>query len=322
MNNESLSPDLAQSYGRRGLFRIGGLTVATAVVVAACSKSEAGTVGRIGEGGTTPELEEPIVDDGVLMRTMAGIEISIANAYTRILDGGFLSQRSDTLPDLGDQAGLVTTFRDQHLDAAASFNAMGIVAGALPWTCGNRRLDEAYLTPIFLRIEQGVAGTDSAKKIEASDDPPRDYINLVHTLESLSSESCQALVPVVTDPAIRFTAMQWGVRTARQAALVALKIYPGGYVAVAEAVVSSEPETTVSEVDTSIATTIATTVAAGGAAPPPTAIPLPLAIPGQYGLLSPIVYVGGAGDENGVRLKLNFETPSLNSYAYPFDSCV
>ena len=36
---------------------------------------------------------------------------------------------------------------------------------------------------------------------------------------------------------------------------------------------------------------------------------------------APVVLIGGRGDENGVRMKLNFETPSLNSLAYPFYSC-
>ena len=66
---------------------------------------------------------------------------------------------------------------------------------------------------------------------------------------------------------------------------------------------------------------MATTAGAAADAPPLTEIPLPVAIPGQFGSLAAIVYVGGAGDENGVRLKLNFETPSLNSFAYPFNAC-
>jgi len=145
-------------------------------------------------------------------------------------------------------------------------------------------------------------------KIEPSDDPTRDYVNLVHTLESMAASSCQALVPVVTSAAIRFTSMQIGVRSARQAALIALRIFPGGYVAgVGESVVAETDATT--------------TTAAEGAAPAATAIPLPFALPARFGLLSPTTFIGGAGDENGVRLKFNFETPSLNSLAYPFYSC-
>ena len=295
------------SLDRRGLLRIGGLTAVSAVVVAACGKTEAGTVGRVGEGGKTPVLADAIVNDGVLLRTMAGVETSIAAAYGHILDGGFLGTASATLPDLGDQSELVTIFQQHHVAAAETFNALAVEAGAEAWLCGNTRLDDAYITPIFERVEQGLPATDTTLKIEPSDDPTRDYINLVHTLESMSASSCQALVPAITSPAMRFTSMQVGVRSARQAALIALRIFPGGYTA-------GVGESVVAEAD-------ATTTAAEGAAPAATPIPLPFALPARFGLLSPTTFIGGAGDENGVRLKLNFETPSLNSLAYPFYSC-
>lgn len=308
MNNELLPTDTTQALGRRGLLRIGGLTALTAVAVAACGTTEAGTVGRIGEGATTPKLDDPIVNDGVLLRTMAGIETSIAAAYAHIVKSGLLAAKSATLPDLGDHSDLVTIFQAHHTEAATSFNAMAVEAGAEAWTCGNTRLDEAYLAPIFERVEHGVAATDTALAIPASDDATRDYINLVHTLESLSASSCQSLVQAATTPAIRATSMQWGVRSARQAALIALRINPAGYTpGSTDAAPAPDPATT--------------TAAAQDAAPPTTAIPLPVAVPAQFGLLSPTTYVGGAGDENGVRLKLSFETPSLNSLAYPFDSC-
>ncbi len=294
---------------RRGLFRLGGLTVA-ALALAACSdNTEVGTVGRIGVGGTTPSLEDPVVNDGVLLRTMAGISTSIANAYGHILDGGFLAKASTTLPDLGDQTELIALFQTHHAAAAETFNALALEAGADAWTCGNTRLDSASINPIFERVEKGAPATDSSKAIGPSDDATRDYINLVFCLESMSASSCQAMVPVLSEAAMRFTSMQVGVRSARQAALVALHIFPGGYVAgVGESTTAPDAATT-------------TTAAAEGAAPAPTAIPLPVAVPARFGLLSPATFIGGAGDENGVRLKVNFETPSLNSFAYPFSSC-
>lgn len=293
---------------RRGLFRLGGLTAA-ALAIAACSdNTEAGTLGRVGEGGTTPSLADAVVNDGVLLRTMAGVSTSIAVAYTHILEGGFLAKASDTLPDLGDQTELVTLFQAHHVAAAETFNALAVGAGADAWTCGNTRLDAAAINPIFKRLENGAPATDNSKVIGPSDDATRDYINLVHSLETLSASSCQALVPVLSQPAMRFAAMQLGVRSARQAALIGLRIFPGGYIAgVGESVTEEDTATT--------------TIVADGAPPAPTAIPLPVALPARFGLLSPTMFIGGDGDENGVRLKVNFETPSLNSFAYPFSSC-
>jgi hypothetical protein len=114
--------------------------------------------------------------------------------------------------------------------------------------------------------------------------------------------------------------MTIGVRSARQAALVALRINPGGYVTGADSKAAQAGTATTS---TAAASTTAppTTTAAGGAAPPQTEIPLPVAVASMFGSLAPITYIGGHGDENGVRLKLNFETPSLNSWEYPYSSC-
>lgn len=308
MTNELDQNTDMRGLDRRGFFRLGGLTAA-AVALAACSdNTEAGTLGRVGEGGTTPTLEDPIVNDGVLLRTMAGIETSIANAYTHILEGGFLAMASTTFPDLGDQSELVTMFQTHHTKAAETFNALAVEAGAEPWTCGNTRLDSASITPIFERVESGAPATDNSLAIVPSDDPTRDYINLVHSLESLSASSCQAMVPVASQAAIRFASMQVGVRSARQAALIALKIFPGGYTAGVGESLAEENNAT-------------TTTAPEGAPPEATPIPLQLAIPARFGLLSPTTFIGGAGDENGVRMKVNFETPSLNSFAYPFYSC-
>ena len=299
--------------GRRGLLRAGGIT-ATALVLAACGKSEVGPVGRVGEGAPTPELEPEVINDGVLLRTMAGLQNSIVDAYSRILESGVLAADSATFPDLGDQSELVTLFQAHHSAAATRFNELAVAAGAEAWECGNTRLDSAFIDVLFERVENGAPATDAALAIEPSDDALRDMINLVHTLESLSAESCQAMVQAVTDVTLRGEFMAVGVRSARQSALIALTINPGGYL-VSAATTAAAAEEEAGATTTTVAT------AEGAPAPPPTEIPLPVAVPGQFGLLSPIVFIGGRGDENGVRMKLSFETPSLNSFAYPFESC-
>ena len=314
MNHESSTA----SFDRRGLFRLGGLTVSAAALMAACGTNPAGQVGRVGDGPTTPTLPDAKVANGIYLRTMASIETSIAVAYDHMVKSGVLAKSSTALPKLGDQTEMVKAFAAHHRTAADGFNALAVTAGSTAWACGNSHLDNVFLTPIFDRVEKGAAATDVAKAIEPSDDATRDMINLVVTLENLSAESCQALVAIVTEAQFRAQPMQFGVRSARQAALAALKVAPGAYVADTDASAAQPGVTTTT---TAAATTTTAARVGGAAAPPPTEIPLPVAIPSTFGSLAPIVYIGGHGDENGVRLKLNFETPSLNSFEYDYSAC-
>lgn len=277
--------ELNPSLGRRGLFRLGGLTVGTAALLAACGGSEAGEIGTVGEGVADPGLATGTVDNSILLRTMASVETSIATAYARIVADGLLGGASSTYPALGDQSDLVTQFAEHHTAAAATYNELAVAAGGEAWTCGNPRLDAVYIGAILARVTEGTPATDTAKEIAASDDVLRDMANLVHTLESLSAASGQALVNQVTEAPMRVAAVEVASRSARQAALLALRLNPGGYLPL------EATENT---------------------------IPVPVAKPTAFGSIGAVTWVGGAGDENGVRMRVNFETPSLNSMVYDF----
>lgn len=287
---------------RRHLLGTAGAAALLASVLAACGKSPAGELGRVGNGAEVPQLGAATIDDGVLLRTSASFERSIANVYARIAEEGLLSGSSTAFPDLGDQTDLVTLFAEHHNTSATAFDALTTEAGAEPWTCGNPRLDSVFLDAILERVVNGAEATDAVPAIGPSDDITRDVINLVYALESLSAATCQAMVPLVSSPSYRTVLITAGVRSARQAALTALTINPGGYLPGVEAEIAPVAEPT-------------------GDEPPQTPIPLPVAAATAFGSLGAITYIGGYGDENGVRMKMNFETPSLNSLVYADAVC-
>jgi len=291
----------SNAIDRRRLLGSAGAAAVLASVLAACGQSPAGELGRVGNGAEVPELGPASIDDAVLLRTSASIERSIANVYARIVAEGLLTAPSSTHPDLGDQTDLVTLLAQHHTAAAAEFDTLTTAAGGEPWTCGNPRLDAVFIDAILDRVLDGAAATDATAAIEPSDDVTRDVINLVHTLEMLSTATCQAMVPLVTQASYRSVLMTAGVRSSRQAALVALTINPGGYLPGGE--VAAPPESADSDT------------------PPQTPIPVPVAAATQFGSLGAITYIGGLGDENGVRMKMNFETPSLNSLVYADLEC-
>ena len=126
------STPVQASFDRRGLFRIGGITIATAALVAACAENTIpGPVGRVGTGADNPTLADPVVNDGVLLRTAASIEISIAEAYKSILSKGWLAKAGATLPKMADQSSLVQQFADFHTASAATYNQQANVDAQL-----------------------------------------------------------------------------------------------------------------------------------------------------------------------------------------------
>jgi rubrerythrin len=303
-------------FGRRDLLRIGGFTVTAAAVIAACGEHDRGQVGRVGAVPSTVKLPDAVVTNVTLLRTASSLEHTAINVYSQVIGN------SDLLdPKLDDVA---KRFMDDHVGHAALFEELTTRAGGTPWTCGNPKIDDTIINPIIARITKGVAATATSKAIDPSDDPRRDVLNFAHGLESLAGATYQSFVALFSDPSLRADSMTVGAREARHAALLALTINtarPEGLVNFADAVNAqpAAPPTTLPAPTTTLQN-IANPSGNGPPvlAPPQTDIPTVTAIPSQFGGLAAIQIVVGAGDENGTRLKLNLETPSLNSFIFEY----
>ncbi|MEP7202624.1 MAG: ferritin-like domain-containing protein [Ilumatobacteraceae bacterium] len=306
-------------FGRRDMLRIGGFGVATAAVISACGEHERGQVGRVGAVPTTLVLPDAVVTNVTLLRTASSLEHSVINVYSQVIGN------SDLLdPKLDDVA---KRFMEDHQGHAELFEKLTAVGGGTPWTCGNPKIDDIIINPIVARITQGLPASSTVSAVEPSDDPRRDVLNFAHGLESLAGATYQAFVALFSEAPLRADATMVGAREARHAALLALTINPdrpGGLVNFTDAV-NAEPATPpTSTTEPATSTTLQNIANAPGAAVPSpesvpqTEIPVVTAIPSQFGTLAAIQLVVGRGDENGTRLKINLETPSLNSFVYEY----
>lgn len=315
MSHHDTSNDAPRSASRRDVLRIGGLSVATAAVISACVEHVRGEVGRVGAVPTTAKLPDAIVTNVTLLRTASSLEHSIVNVYDQIIGKSNLLD-----PKHND---MFTRFRDDHVSDAKVFEDLTTAAGGTAWTCGNPKLDDVIMNPVLNRVTKATPATTISKAIQPSDNPHRDMLNFAHGLESLGAATQQAFVSLFTDPALRAKAMTVGAREARHAALLALTINPdrpGGLVNFTDAV-NAEPASPPTTVAPTTTTQNIAAPAGGGkpaAAVQLTEIPSLTAIPSQFGGLAAVQIVVGAGDENGTRLKLNLETPSLNSFVYEY----
>jgi hypothetical protein len=214
------SPNAAglPSLGRRQLFRLGGLSVATAAVVAACGGTESPGIARIGLAPTTTDLPPANISDSVLLRTAASIERSAIGVYTTALDAGLLPSAAIAAAE---------RFRDDHVAHAEAVDALTTEVGGEPFTCGNPRLEEITI-PAILAAVLG----DEAAGIPASDNPQRDVMNIAFALESYAAETYQSFVPMLSLPSLRGEAIRIAGDEARHSSVLALAITgrPAGYV--------------------------------------------------------------------------------------------
>jgi hypothetical protein len=266
---------------RRRFLQLGGLGAVSAAVLAACGGRENGGLARVGNAPVVTPLPDPVVNDGVLLRTAASIERSAVSFYdTIIADPELLDPSNRTWANV---------FRDNHEAHASTFDGLVGDVGAEVWECSNPRIDEFVIDRV-MELIQGAPKTEDTPEVPPTDDPKRDVLNFLHAFESMMGAWGQALVPLLSQGTLRQQAVMIGAREARQAALIALTVTgrPDGYVAPADAP-ANPPE-----------------------------FPVEYAIPAPYGQLSGQQFVLGAPNESGVRTTITLETPSLNTYVYDY----
>ncbi len=270
--------------GRRRFLQLGGFSVATASVIAACGGTEATGIARVGVAPTTTGLpSDPAVTDVVLLRTAASLEYSAIKVYDAVIGN------ADLLDPAYDD--IAKRFRDDHAGHAALFDKLTVDAGGTAWGCSNERIDNLLVAPVLRAILGGPA-TDDLAVTPPSDDVRRDVLNFAHGLETLAGSTYQALIPALSQPALRKETIVIGTHEVRHAALLALAITgsPAGIVPPAEA----------------------------PADPPP--IPTVYAIPGRFGSLGAVNVVLGVENAEGNRSVFTLETPSLNTFVFESDS--
>ena len=261
---------------RRRFLTVGGLSVAAAAVLAACGKKSARPPTPItGDSPSTSAFPTRVISDVVLLRTASSLEHNAIAVYDTV--AGQLS---------GAGGDLAKLFADHHRAHAEALQKATKDLGGEPYTQPNPVVDAAIIQP-------GIAAAKSATEILA----------FAHALESVAAHTYQLVVPQLSVPALRKTAMSIGAVEARHAALLA-KALGAAPVAGLDKLPGATPTTT---------TTAAPAVK--GAAPAATVEkPVYFQVPGAFEpLLATKVLLTGTG-EKPVLLAIDPLGP--NSYMY------
>jgi len=319
MQNDDTTSDLwglgEQSASRRGILRIGGLTVAIAALAAACASEDGdANPARVGELTPAPTLPEGVLTDGVLFRTATSMHYSVIDAHELAKKLGKLTAA---------QTAIVDDYIKANQDAIEDLQSWSEKAGSKPWTCANPRFDRVILKPISDRItgrpKEGTEETD----VLPSDDPNRDAMAVVHACETLAAAMHQSLVPQFSKPEYRGVVIGHGTEAARRATALALVINADNLVNPTNlANANLDLPTTTTEAATTTTQNIAQSEKGGTtttAAPTAGQIQQYYAVPSQFGTLSAVQLAIGAFGASG-QFIINIETPSLNSFIYDYQT--
>jgi hypothetical protein len=191
---------LGGALARRRFLQLGGLSVASAAVLAACGgPGEQGSVPIAGTSPATTKAPERVVTDATYLRTASSLELSVVDAYDRAIALGVLPA------ELNDAA---RTFRDQHEEHAGLFAELTRDADGTPFEEPNPVVQAAIIDPAFTMAEE--AGN-----------APADLVSIIFGLETLAAETYQQYTPLLVEPRLRAGIMSVGGTEARHAAIVA-----------------------------------------------------------------------------------------------------
>ena len=315
MNHDPLQPEALQyEFSRRGVLRVGGITLGLAALLSACvDEAEDASPARVGDAPTPPTLPEGVRTDATLFRTATSMHFSIIDAHNMAKRVGGLD---------ADQTALADALIAANQAAIEDLQSWTTTAGGVPWSCANPRFDRVVLGPIEDRIVGRPKQGNEEADVAPSDDANRDALTVIHGMETLAAEMHQSFVPQLSLPDYRGAVMTQGALASRRSAIAALMINETNLVvpAAVQATGVAAPSTTV-EVTTTTAAQNIGQVAEATPDTSTTAIAVPAvekyAIPSQFGLLAPIQLALGAPNA-GTRFTINVETPSLNSFIYEY----
>jgi hypothetical protein len=264
---------------RRRFLAMGGLSVATAMVVAACKHSAAPKPAQTGSLPTTTTVPAQVIDDETLLRTASSIEYNAVDAYTGIL-GRFTGQQKD----------IANLFLEQHLSHAQFFVQQTTAVGGTALASSNPVVRQRLIDPYV-------------KLLQTSGENAQQLIAFLGIVEDTLAATYQSFVPTLTTPELRRAIMSVGGVEARHSATWTKLI--DGATAVAPVNQDELPATTTTTSTIPGTTTTATTVNPVGTTT--TTIQDPLAALDTYG---PVLQVPGPFGSLVLAL-------GPNSFAYP-----
>lgn len=289
------------SLDRRTLLRAGSIGVLATTLLAACREAKPKI--NLPVSGKNPGYQAPpnkTVTDITLLRTAASFEYSLVDAYRRIADNKFTAD-----PAVLE---LMDLFSDHHSAHASALAKVTTDLGGTACAGINPKITSYVIEPLLTRISQ--SGGEQEEDVKA----------FAFAMESIAAATYQAVVPVLTTPALRKAAMSVGSVEARHAAVLGMIINPAAIVVSAVAPPAAAPtESTTTTVAAGLPTTApAQTTTTVQAAYQANEIH---AIPSRFGSLAPFPLTVGPANESGVRVTTNIETPSLNSFIYDDEAC-
>lgn len=184
---------------RRQVLRVGGIGIAGAAVLAACSEDgpadQSPSTAPVDEGDDDDEVVEDEGRDVVLANTALSLEVLVIDTYRFVLDSELL-----TTSVLRDAAELFGQHHAEHRDALV---AVVEAAGGQPFTTANAVVKAATVDPLLL------AATSEG-----------DVVRLAHDLEQAAAQTYVHAAAALSTAELRATAVRIAGVESRHAAVL------------------------------------------------------------------------------------------------------